>query len=130
MSLINRVISIAFAVVLMNLSISGNAHALTLSAKCEASSSRSRITVIASGVRGTFWSIVLSGGISKGAKPKTTNPSGVVVFKFDSNPAAISAGATPIPVSYIKNNYIIARLRDAFTNRLLGAVGPTCTVIK
>ncbi len=130
MNFIKKVISIAITVVLMNLSISGNAHALTLSAKCEASSVRSRITIVASGIRGTFWSIILSGGISKGAKPKTTNPSGMVVFKFDSNPVAIAAGATPIPAGYIKNNYVIARLRDAFTNRLLGAVGPTCTVIK
>ncbi|MBK8814716.1 MAG: hypothetical protein IPN42_04045 [Methylococcaceae bacterium] len=110
-----------------NFIVTPSANALTLSAKCQVNATRSKISVTAAGLSGNFWATAISGGIIKRSKAKPTNLQGVVSFTFDSDPKAILASATAIPVAFIQDNYVIVRLRASDTNRLLGAVGPTCT---
>lgn len=114
---------------LLNLGMAPSANAVTIGAKCQVSLTRSKISVTAAGLSGSFWATVISGGVMKRSKAKTTNAMGVVTFAFDSDPKAILAGATSIPSAFIKENYVIARLRVADTNRLIGSVGPSCTVL-
>jgi hypothetical protein len=125
-----KIIRLTITALVLNLSILSYASALTLSCKCQASATRSSISVVGAGLKGKYWVILISGGVGKASLPKAANASGVVKFDFDSNPVAIGAGARSIPAAYIKNNYVIVRLREAVTNRLLGAVGPTCAVVK
>jgi hypothetical protein len=119
--------NIAIAVAL-NLSILGSANAVGLGASCFVSKSRSSISIVGTGMSGAYWAIVLSGDVAKGSKAKLANANGIVRFFFDSDPAAILRGATKIPVGYIKNAYVIVRIRRAGSNVLIGAVGPRCVV--
>lgn len=112
---------------LINFGLAGTANAFGLAANCQISGTRSRIAVKASGLSGSYLASVVSGDVIITSIAKPTTSLGVVSFIFDSNPIAISKGATEIPANFIKNKYVIVRLRQAVTYRLLGAVGPTCT---
>lgn len=123
-----KLIRLLIVSLILSLSFLSDASALTLSAKCQVSATRSRISVVAAGLNGVFRVTALSGDVHKTTIAKRTNVQNFVTFIFDSNPTAINAGGvTPITAGYIKGNFVIVRLRDALTGRLLGAVGPTCT---
>lgn len=121
------IFKLTIAMMLLNLGLVNPANAITVSGKCYVNATRSRITVAAAGVAGSYFVSVFSGENVKTSKIKPTNVNNVVYFAFDSDPLVYSAGkALAITKDFIQNNTVIIRLREAATSRLVGKIGPLC----
>ncbi|NOS73451.1 MAG: hypothetical protein HOP36_02685 [Methyloglobulus sp.] len=106
----------------------GDVNAAAISVKCTVTgASRSSVSVVGTGLSGNNYVIVGSGGRGYKSGIKTAGTTGVLVFNFDSNPAAIAAGATPIPATFIKNLRVEGFIRKAVTHRWIAAIAANCT---
>ncbi len=107
------------------------ANAASVSVKCEVRSNRSKISIDALGVSGTFYAVVYSPPSvyvrSKLPNKVASSSTGYEVeFDFDSNSADVAAGATQIAYNYIKYKTVYGYLRRANDGLLVGSMKATC----
>ena len=132
-----KIVQVAIAVSAIGFSIFNEANAATIVVNCQASPSRSRITVSGAGLSGFYVARVNSGTeateSSKASNYKPTSVDDTVAFVFDSNPAEIAQGAIAIPVNFIKSaeNFntksVTGILSEANANDASGATSAVCT---
>jgi len=90
-----------------------DASAAAIRVKCEKRANRSKISVDGSDLPpGTYRARVLSGTNKATSVPEAT-VGDEVEFDFDSNPADIAAGATPISVTFIQGGQVVGKILNA-----------------
>ena len=88
-------------------------EAASVRVRCEKTSTRSRISVDGSGLAArSFHAMATSGANSATSQPKTA-VGGQAEFDFDSNPADINAGATPISPNFIQGGQVTGKILNA-----------------
>jgi hypothetical protein len=132
-----KIVQVAVAVSAIGFSIFNEADAATIVVNCQASTSRSRITVSGAGLSGFYVARVNSGaGATKSSKVSNYKPTSIgdtVAFVFDSDPAEIAQGASAITANFIKSNRIFrtesvtGMLSEANSNETAGAASAVCT---
>lgn len=124
---VNKLVGFFLAMLMLNLTGLNNGFAASVTARCEVTgTTRSRVTVTGIGLSGSVYAITISGNRGYLTPPKVTAANGVVSFIFDSNAAAIRAGAKAIPANFIKSRSAIGYLRRAGSNVFVGGVRATC----
>jgi hypothetical protein len=124
---VNKLVGLFFAVLMLNLTGLNNGFAASVTARCEVTgTTRSRLTVTGTGLSGGFYATTISGNRGYFTPSKVTAANGVVSFVFDSNAAAIRAGAKAIPANFIKNRSAIGYLRRAGSHVFVAGVRATC----
>lgn len=90
-----------------------DASAATIRVKCEIRSNRSQISVDAKDLApGLYSARVISGANQATADPQVTIGD-EVEFDFDSDPANIAAGATPIGANFIQGKQVTGKILNA-----------------
>ncbi len=104
---IKKIACIASSVLTITLAILGDANAAAIDAKCEVRSGRSKISVDGRGfASGVYRASVRSGTATVFSRVFQRPISGELEYDFDSNPADIKAGATPISAAFIKSRSV------------------------
>lgn len=108
--------------------VSFAAEAADVKVTCEKRTSRSRASVDGSGLAdGSYRAVLKSGGkTSRSAYDATTGDE--VAFDFDSNPADIADGATPISAAFIVDGRVKAYLVNESNQRVTPIVEAICRV--
>lgn len=116
----------------INLSMFADVNAASLSVKCLAASGAgsAKIVVRGTGLKGKYYVKVFSGKNTKQSEEKPALNGGVVDFKFDSDPDAITAGATEISADFIKKRRVVGVIRKAGSHARIGGVISTCIAKK
>jgi hypothetical protein len=125
---VKKVACLALLAIWVNLSVATDVYAAGIRVKCEVrGTSRSKVSVDGSGLRGAFYAVVKSGvaGYRSKLPNKVANSKGEVEFDFDSNSSDIRAGASAIPANFIKNRTVYGYIRNS-SNLLVGTMRATC----
>ena len=106
------------------------AGAVTIRVKCDVwtkSPLQSKASVDGYGLTGKFYAQVKSGGVIKSSKVQAADSNHEIDFDFDSKKSSVNQGATEIPATFIKNNYLIGYIRRSDTKVIVAAASATCT---
>ncbi len=97
--------------------LAGAAQAADLKISCEKRGTRSKVSVDGNNLRpgAVHFAIVSSGG-NQAQSGVAAVVGDEIEFDFDSNPADIAQGATPIAANFIVDGRVSAQLRDAGGN--------------
>ena len=107
-----------------------NTYADSLSVACQVGipkSSVSRILVRASGLKGSYYVTVFSGGDSVQSESRPAKGNGLIQFKFDS---VLKPNAVSLPENFIKRKTVTGVLRNAETHARIGAIRTQCILKK
>ncbi len=126
-----KIIGLVVTTLALNIIILGDVNAASVTAKCTVKANRSKISVDADGLgNGSYRASARSGTSAAVYSKNLKTPVGdEVEFDFDSNTADIKAGATAIPVNFIKGNRVVGNIykrNSTGTLSLVGSVGATC----
>src|SRR5690606_14826681 len=88
----------------------GDATTPRMLVQCEATAERSKVSVKARNLEDGEYSVVLDSGDGSVASDPLESAGGVVEFSFDSDLAAIDAGATALTAAFIQNGEVTASL--------------------
>lgn len=103
-----------------------NAYADSLSVICQVGTPKtpfSRILVRATGLKGSYYATVFSGGDSVQSEETPAKGNGLIQFKFDS---VLKPNAASLPEDFIKRKTVIGVLRNAETHVRIGAIRTQC----
>ena len=124
-----KVFGLTVSTLALSMAILGDANAAGVSVKCEARNNRSKASVDGSGVRGTYYAKLTSGGATVKSKNQVADPvTREVEFDFDSNPRDIAAGATKISSTFIKGASVVGTIFNASTNAAVASAKADCRV--
>lgn len=100
------------------LALAATATAQSLRVRCDTFPNRSRASVDGSElvVGAAYTAVLVSGSNRKESPAQDATAAGEAQFDFDSNPADIRGGATPIKQHFIVGNQVTGRLKDAAGN--------------
>ena len=106
--------------------VCGNAYADSLSVVCQVGIPKapfSRVLVRATGLKGSYYATVFSGGDSVQSEDIAAKGSGLIQIKFDS---VLKPNAASLPEDFIKRKTVTGVLRNAETHARIGAIRTQC----
>ena len=135
--ILKKAVGVAVIALVSNLSVFGNANAVTVEVKCEVGAKLSKIAINGIGLPGGYYrasasSPKLSSTPAMWSKAPLQSPlKGKVVFLMSSDNAEVKDGATQIPHNFIKSNVAVGSLyrynRFDKTYAFVGSVKGTCS---
>ena len=108
----------------------GNAYADSLSVVCQVGLPKapsSRVLVRATGLKGSYYATIFSGGDSVQSEDTPTKGNGLIQFRFDS---VLKPNAASLPEDFIKRKTVTGVLRNAETHARIGAIRTRCSTKK
>lgn len=109
---------------------SSNAYADSLSVVCQVGTPKaqfSRILVRATGLKGSYYATVFSGGNSVQSENIAAKGNGLIQIKFDS---VLKPNTTSVLEDFIKRKTVIGVLRNAESHARIGAIRTQCSTKK